>query len=396
MRARHHGMAMIYTLVTTLTLLGFVSLAVDLGRVQVTKTQLRTAADAAARWGAIGLQTSQDVASSNAISAAAGHKVDNSAMVLLPADVVVGTWTAGSGFSAGGISPNAVRVKAYRTHARSTAVPLLFAQIVGFNTCDVTTTSIALYTPGNPGYGVIGLNSFKMSSNAYTDSYDATQGPYNNMAPLSNGTIATNGDITLGGNSQVTGNAYYGAGQDFNENGNSWVTGSASPLGTALSYPNASAGSVANTNNNMVIPGSMLDHSGNLSMSAHDSLTLPAGNYYLSSFTAIGHAAINVTGPVNIYVNGDIDLAGAMTLTANHSTDVQIFDVSAGSSITLSGSSAVSAEIYAPQCDVTISSNTNLYGSVIGQTIKMTGNAGAHYDQSAGSGIGTGTVSLVQ
>src|SRR5579863_1632100 len=46
---RNHGMSIIYVIVSMSVLMGFCSLAVDLGRVVTTKTELHRAADAAAR-----------------------------------------------------------------------------------------------------------------------------------------------------------------------------------------------------------------------------------------------------------------------------------------------------------------------------------------------------------
>ncbi len=50
-RSRRSGMAFIYIIVALVAMLGFCSFAVDLGRVQTAKTELRRAADAAARGG---------------------------------------------------------------------------------------------------------------------------------------------------------------------------------------------------------------------------------------------------------------------------------------------------------------------------------------------------------
>ena len=47
--SRRHGVAIFYVIVVLIVMLGFCSFAVDLGRVQTAKTELRRAADAAAR-----------------------------------------------------------------------------------------------------------------------------------------------------------------------------------------------------------------------------------------------------------------------------------------------------------------------------------------------------------
>ena len=47
--SRRRGVAIIYIIVVLIVMLGFCSFAVDLGRVQTAKTELRRAADAAAQ-----------------------------------------------------------------------------------------------------------------------------------------------------------------------------------------------------------------------------------------------------------------------------------------------------------------------------------------------------------
>ena len=145
MRHRRGNMLIMMTVVMV-PLVGFVSLGVDLGRVQVAKGELQTAADAAARNGASYLTQSSALAQSGAVATAAMNTSDGSPVVLVAAtDVIVGTWNSGtSTFSAGGASPNALKVYARRTGALGNAVPHIFAQIYGMKTCDVTVSSIAM------------------------------------------------------------------------------------------------------------------------------------------------------------------------------------------------------------------------------------------------------------
>src|SRR5450432_1374184 len=114
---RTAGSVMIYLIVALATLLLFSSLAVDLGRAQLAKTELRRAADAAARYGAQGFANNSVVA--NAIAAAADNKVDGTTQVLQSGDVTVGFWSGGS-FKTSGGGTSAVRVTAKRVNSRGT------------------------------------------------------------------------------------------------------------------------------------------------------------------------------------------------------------------------------------------------------------------------------------
>jgi hypothetical protein len=142
-RRQKNGVVMIYVLLAMSAMMGFCSLAVDFARVESAKTELRRAADAAALYACQGIANGTAV--TKAIQSGNDNKVDGTPLTILPGDVTVGTWSGGT-FTAGGSSPNAVRVQAYRTKARSSAISLVFAQLIGQSSCDVTTTAIAEIT----------------------------------------------------------------------------------------------------------------------------------------------------------------------------------------------------------------------------------------------------------
>jgi Flp pilus assembly protein TadG len=149
--ARRRGTAMIYILVSMVAMLGFCSFAVDLGRVQTAKTEIRRGADAAARVAAAYLNQQPKGSTSGPVQTQAeaiafDNKVDNSPLVLVDTDILVGSWDStqtpplfikgGSPDPANGIY-SAVQVTAVRQ------IPLLFGSILGARTCNVTAKSTA-------------------------------------------------------------------------------------------------------------------------------------------------------------------------------------------------------------------------------------------------------------
>jgi Flp pilus assembly protein TadG len=144
------GFAVIYLLVIFTLLCGMVSLAVDYGRVSLDKAMLQLAADAAARHGAEGMPTGHSLA--NAQAAAAANSIEGSPIVLLASDVVTGTWSKTTKtFSPGGTSPNAIQVTAHCSASRGTAIPTLFASVLGVKSCDIHATAIATVTTASQG-----------------------------------------------------------------------------------------------------------------------------------------------------------------------------------------------------------------------------------------------------
>lgn len=115
--------------------------AVDVSWMQLARTELRTATDAAARAGAKTLSMTQDRASARTAGrqAALRNRVAGKALELRNADIVVGVSQPQGGgryrFTAGGARPNAVRVSGARTtSSASGAVDLLFSRVMNTRT----------------------------------------------------------------------------------------------------------------------------------------------------------------------------------------------------------------------------------------------------------------------
>src|SRR4051794_20388854 len=140
---RRKGLVIIYAIVIMVAMFAIISLAVDLGRVQVAKTELQRAADAGARYAALGIN--DGTAITKGMAAANDNTVDGNPVAIQSTDVTVGTWASGT-FTSGGFTPNAVRVTARRSTSRGNAIPLMFAAVLGRNTCDVTARSYATAT----------------------------------------------------------------------------------------------------------------------------------------------------------------------------------------------------------------------------------------------------------
>lgn len=219
---QRRGATLIFAAVAMVALTGFVSLAVDLGRAQVAKTELRRAADGAARYAASGI--SDGTTLSKAIAVASANTVDGSPLVLQASDVTAGTWDSTTRtFTAGGWTPNAVRVVAVRNTARGTAIPLVFAKAIGKSSIDLSATAIVMYTPGTtttltaPSSGNPWLAG--MPNGTRANGYDAA--PANLPAQVSGISIVPGSKL----NFSFTGNAsYYPGTQPFDPDGNTgWI-----------------------------------------------------------------------------------------------------------------------------------------------------------------------------
>lgn len=143
------GSVVSYVCIAAIVMIGFVSLGVDLGRVQLAKTELQQAADSAARYGIAGLRTSVLTAQSRAIDAANDNTCDGTPVVITNADIDFGLWdsstqtfTALTG--AERQSATAVRITARRTATRGNPITTPIASVIGRSTVDVEAVAIAL------------------------------------------------------------------------------------------------------------------------------------------------------------------------------------------------------------------------------------------------------------
>jgi len=118
------------------------------------------------------------------------------------------------------------------------------------------------------------------------------------------------------------------------------------------------------------------------------------------NFSAAGASRLNIDPGVSVQVftTGQISIAGGhsqtITPTVNMATSgepriqptlgLYTSFSSGGNGVSISGSSPLSAVIYAPLTGVAVSGSGSLYGAVQGRTITVSGNAGIHYDEALG------------
>jgi len=146
-RKFRRGASLVYVTVMMVAMLAICSLAVDVARVQVAKTELRRAVDGAARFGAIGLDRDAATAFNNAAVSASDNQVDGRAFALVTSeDVILGTWDSSARkFTAVSVADYAkadsVQVIGRKIASRNTAIPMTFATVIGVRTCDIKTVS---------------------------------------------------------------------------------------------------------------------------------------------------------------------------------------------------------------------------------------------------------------
>lgn len=370
------GFSLIYATIAMTAMLGIISLAVDLGRVQLAKTQLRQAADAAARYSVTGVNDGTYL--SKAQSAASDNTCDGTAVSLQSADVVLGRWMNGA-FTAGSTLPNAIQITAQRTAARSNAIPLTIAGLFGRGYCDVKAVSVARIASSGGGLGMVGLNAATLGTSGSVDSYNSDLGTYTSQH-YSNGDVGSNGTLTLSNGFQVNGDAFYRSG--FTTTGGAGVVapGVASYNGSTATYPNPT------------LPATYTNY-GAMNVSS-GTYNLTPGNYYFSSLSVTGSVTVNCTGQVNVYVGGPVTISGNFSAAGNNPGNLR-FMTTAASTVNITNGSVFAADIYCPNSDVSLNGSGNFYGRVIGKTLTTSGTFNYHYDEALNQ-LSSGSISTVK
>ncbi len=364
--SRRNGWSAIYLVIMMAVLCGLCSFGVDLGRVQLVKTELQRSADAAARAGAASVPGDLTAARTVAIQFASLNKADGAAVALDPTDIEFGRWNSttkqfqvltGSALS----NADAIRVTARRTKARGNATPLLFAGVLGVNFCDASRSAVARITPPPQGMNIVGINGITLKGNDVIDSYDSSAGPYSSTNSGANVNVATNGTLYGNGSSQINGNAY--TTNEGAATGN--ISGSTNMLEAPLSYP---APTLPSSYTSLGV------------VDIKNAQTLAGGTYYCTSFSMSGNAQLTVSGPVKVYVQGALSIDGnaAIAVAGDKPSNLEIYVMGVGP-VNL-GKNDLYASIYCPLSPVNMNGNSDLFGAVIAESIHMNGTNTIHYD----------------
>jgi Flp pilus assembly protein TadG len=389
-RRFRRGIAAVYSILMLMVLCGLVSMGVDLGRVQLAKTELRSAADGAARAAAGGLPMGVSQAKTNAAATAAANLCDGSPVVIdQTQDIEFGMWdgtartfTVLTGSAQN--SANAVRVTARRTAARGTAIPLVFARLVGKSTCDINAVSIAKLA-GGPRSEFVGLNGVHVHDRTYFLSYSSAVDPNPTITTgLSNADVGSNGSFQFGGNNHIYGDLLMGPSASMV--GTTQVTGSTTVLSAPIATPTSPAWSPGAN------PGGI---SQNYTVSSDT--TLPGGTYWFTSLSISKN--LTFSGPATVYVNGDVDMsADEADLRAYNSipSNLKIYQIG---SHTFGGNRnelTIIADVEAPGSDFSAHDDLVFKGNGIFDSIDLHDDCHFFADETSGVGTNGVRISLVK
>lgn len=375
-----------FVAVSLVVLLGFTSLAVDVGYIYAARGEMQRTADASALSGACALMLGTESVQQSAIGVAQQNPVRHGPVTPDELSIVMGHWEAKKrSFTPAGADdpywPNAVHVTGTRT-----GIPLFFAGLLGVNVTSVQKEAVALYGSGHC-VGIWGMQGISVDGGIVTDSYDSTQGAYGDGNRRANGDICSCQDIVANGAIKIHGDAMYGTGYQFDPSGYAyevWGVIDDHPCGT-ISFEDGFPEAAVNNDNDTIgltdngrdpFEGSPWD----LHITGNDSLTLTGGTYYFTSVVIDGQGFIAVTGSTTIYVTGPaLFTGGGIFNTTQYPPDLVIY--CADPVVNLTGGSAFYGGIIAPNSDIICEGTSDFFGVFLGRTLDFDGDTTIHADE---------------
>ena len=238
-------------------------------------------------------------------------------------------------------------------------------------------------------FALFGDASVNVSGDAQTDSYDSSQGPYEDD-PASpdynksqNGDIGTNatgsGGVSVGGSIFIEGQVAVGPSVDDPTSvvtgyDPAFITGDPKVVSQPSAFPLPP----------VTVPGGLTCT--DYTVQGNTTTTLEPGTYCYDDLTIQGNATLTASGDVTIYVTGQLTAQGNSVVGASSDPSRMLFLMSASAEATLEqtiqGNNTFYGGIYGPEATFTIQGNAEIFGSVIARQVNVTGNAEIHYDES--------------
>ncbi|HKS23398.1 MAG TPA: Ig-like domain-containing protein [Thermoanaerobaculia bacterium] len=199
------------------------------------------------------------------------------------------------------------------------------------------------------------------------------------------GNVVSNGNVKATGQVLVNGNATAGPGKAVQISGKAVVTGlsrsASTPYDcTPLDLTQLTA-TLQATNDNARIPvsakGVHVLSGTSFAIDGQDSITLPAGTYYFTSFNVTGGAKVLLAGPVRILCTGGITINGgaavnyAAAASSNNAFLLHLW--SSGTTFSLANSTLYGF-VYAPAATATVV-ESRLAGTLFASAVTVSGNA---------------------
>jgi len=266
-------------------------------------------------------------------------------------------------------------------------------QATGHSSNASSTIEVVLVRESTFQYGAFGDEKLNMKSNGAVYSYDSSVTP--NPVPADStgeGDVGSNGEVIVRNGTYIDGDVGLGNDDDGTEavytaTGVPIVTGEDADVPRVDPDPLGAIGgdladdfvTYSTTNNNADV-GITDDE---ISLGNGDTLTLTAGNYYLTSIELKNGSTLNIDssgGEVNIYLTGGLDAKNGSSINlTDNPPDFTIFSNSTDG-IDLKNGSTFKGTIYAPYSEVSVKHDATVYGIIWANELDIKNSGELYFD----------------
>lgn len=248
--------------------------------------------------------------------------------------------------------------------------------------------------------GIFSTKSLVLASNTMIDSFDSALGSYEDQlaaaggSALRAGAVAqSNGDVVIGSTVEVYGDAHPGPDDLVDIPGSSLVSGSTQPAPVPRELPPIDVpvipvgGSLSVPTDGVLslVPGDY--HFSDLSIGSNTLTIHGPARIVLDEFEMLSNSSLvfdTVGGPIEVYAMGDFVVASNtyMDTTVKEAALVSLnFAGGPGQSVDLRSNASFYGTVYAPEGTIEISSNFEVFGSVVAGELLLASNVSIHFDE---------------
>lgn len=238
-------------------------------------------------------------------------------------------------------------------------------------------------------WAMFGKSWINFDRNTCTDSYNSDSGSYAATVLQDEGSIGTNGDITGSRDVTIGGDAYTATGGSISLGAGSHIMGDSSTTRDSVELdiiPQSEYDWARdNTNAPLGLSGSGFNYnSGNkaLTMGSYSNVVLQSGVYYFSDITMGQGSTISLApgAKVTIYLSGNLDFNQNSRVNEGGSPQaLQVY--SQGDEFQMDQGNVFVGAFYGPDAHIQYDQTSQVFGSLVGNTIQLDKGACFHYDR---------------
>ncbi|HUU45448.1 MAG TPA: pilus assembly PilX N-terminal domain-containing protein [Acidobacteriota bacterium] len=229
-------------------------------------------------------------------------------------------------------------------------------------------------------------DSMVLCGGTHTDSYNSDSGSYAATVTADDGDVGSNGELDLCGSADINGDA------STSEPGALEITGFADVSGDTTSdapvyifdpVPQSAVDyAIANSMAPAGLSGTYTYSSStkNLRLTPGQTMTMASGIYYFDDVIVNGTINLAPGAQVEIYIGGDVDIQAFASINMGGvPADMIIYGV--GPIIKFAAGAELTAVLYAPETDLHLVGDCDIYGALIANAAEDAGGSGFHYDR---------------